>query len=142
MSLAERFHAKVDRRGPDECWPWTGAVTGKGYGHLRRGGRTEGWVYAHRLAYELEHGPIPDDLTIDHVRARGCTTPLCCNPAHLEVVTRVENTLRADAPSRRLHDAGVCVRGHDAAVHAYRRRSNGHVVYCRACRRERRRVAA
>lgn len=49
---------------------------------------------AHRVAYELAIGPIPEGLTIDHVKARGCTRVDCCNPAHLEAVTYAENQHR------------------------------------------------
>lgn len=93
-SLAERFWARVDRRGADECWPWTGArVDGrkpyaKRYGVLRRGA-TDGCrrVTAHRLAYELLVGPIPAGLHVLHT----CDNPPCCNPAHLWIGTHADN---------------------------------------------------
>jgi hypothetical protein len=75
---------------PDDCWIWQGKRTrsggryGKGgYGHYN--GRN-----AHRIAYELKVGPIPEGLTIDHL----CGVPACVNPAHLEPVTQLENTRR------------------------------------------------
>ena len=37
----------------DECWPWQGAITSRGYGHLHHNGKTVG---AHRMAYRLRHG--------------------------------------------------------------------------------------
>lgn len=92
--LAERFWEKVDRRGPDECWPWTGSRNKAGYGSLKPGAPSRTSVMAHRVAYELAFGPIPEGLTIDHVRARGCTRTDCCNPAHLEAVTYAENQRR------------------------------------------------
>lgn len=70
----------------DGCWRF-GNVDHKGYGlvhfeaHLR---------LAHRVAYELFVGPIPAGLDIDHL----CTVRACCNPAHLEPVTRKENIRR------------------------------------------------
>jgi hypothetical protein len=82
----ERFWAKVDRRGDDECWPWLGAVNPNGYGAFQ----WDGGQYAHRFAYELQIGPIPEGLTLDHL----CRVRHCVNGAHLEPVTGQENTLR------------------------------------------------
>jgi hypothetical protein len=89
-SLAERFWAKVDRRGPNECWPWVGAKLQHGYGHLKVG---DSYPPAHRVAYELLVGLIPEGLQIDHL----CRNRACCNPAHMEPVTPLENTRRGDA---------------------------------------------
>ena len=52
-------------------------------------------VPAHRYAYELWVGPIPESMEIDHVAARGCTSKLCVRPDHLEPVTHAENRKRA-----------------------------------------------
>ena len=78
------FWAKVDRRTPDECWPWTGKVNENGYGGTSFGGRH---VLAHRLAYTLAVGPIPEGLGLMH----SCDNPPCCNPAHLKPGTCMEN---------------------------------------------------
>jgi hypothetical protein len=51
----------------------------------------------HRVVYELLVGTIPDKLVLDHVKARGCVTNACCNPAHLEPVTHRVNILRGDS---------------------------------------------
>jgi hypothetical protein len=88
--MPDRFWSKVDRRGPDDCWPWTAALTGDGYGRIR--GTSGQRIMAHRLAYELSVGPIPDGLTIDHL----CRVRACCNPAHLEPVTNRENIRRGE----------------------------------------------
>lgn len=54
------------------CWLWTGNVN-HGYGRVRRGTHT---AYAHRMAYELLVGPIPDGLELDHLcRVRHCVNP-------------------------------------------------------------------
>lgn len=96
-TVAERFWAKVDRRGPDECWPWNGAITGVGYGSLRVGTLAEPRTEpAHRVAYALQVGPIPEGVTIDHL----CFDRLCQNATHLELVSRSENGRRG-APRRR-----------------------------------------
>lgn len=87
-----RFWAKVevDESG---CWLWT-ASTNHGYGHFWVSPDV-GKVYAHRYAYELLVGPIPDGLEIDHL----CKVRNCVNPEHLEPVTKEENWRRGDAPS-------------------------------------------
>lgn len=69
---------------PDACWHWPGVRNSAGYGQVTMNGRMQ---YAHRVAYELHVGPIPDGLVIDHV----CYTHDCFNPAHLEPVTRAQN---------------------------------------------------
>ena len=69
------------------CWIWARSRKPKGYGQLRRAGKT---LYAHRVYWERENGPIPEGLELDHL----CRQRACCNPAHLELVTSQENTLR------------------------------------------------
>jgi len=102
--LADRFWSKVAVGAPDECWPWTEPVDANGYPD---GFYTKERTYrSHRLAYELEHGPIPVGLTIDHAcHNRDLTCPggitclhrRCCNPWHLEAVTAGDNVRRAVA---------------------------------------------
>jgi hypothetical protein len=84
-----RFWVKVDKTaGPEACWPWTAGVSPThGYGSIWWLGHT---ALAHRIAYTLTHGPIPPELTIDHL----CHLRTCCNPAHMELVTQAENTRR------------------------------------------------
>lgn len=60
----------------------------------------------HRLAYLLLVGEIPDGHELDHVRARGCRWQACCNPAHLEAVTHLENCARGKGAVE------TCVHGH------------------------------
>ncbi len=92
--MAERFWEKVERLGPDECWRWQGGHNPKGYGVAWTGRRLEG---AHRVAYRLAVGPVPDGLDVDHVAKRGCVHRDCCNPAHLEAVLHRENLARSSA---------------------------------------------
>lgn len=102
--VAERFWAKFERM-PGGCWRWTDDIKPSGYGQMSVDGRL---IYAHRLAYELLVGPIPEGLTIDHL----CRVRACVNPSHLEPVTIGENVLRSDSftavNARKTH----CLRGH------------------------------
>ena len=102
---AERFWQKVDRRGPDDCWPWQGSQTNGGYGHFSV---LDKEVMAHRWAYEEEVGPIPDGLTLDHL----CRTRLCVNFRHLEPVTGKVNILRGNSPAAQNARKTHCKRGH------------------------------
>lgn len=85
-----RFESKYELDSGTSCWNWGGVVDAKGYGRFDLGGRPQ---KAHRVAYELIVGPIPANLTIDHL----CRNKLCVNPDHLEPVTNVENVRRAHA---------------------------------------------
>lgn len=97
IPVPDRFWAKVDKNGPipahkpelGQCWVWMPKPQKSGYGSFGVPGRSIG--YAHRYSYELNIGPIPDGLHIDHV----CRNRICVRPAHLEAVTQQENNRRA-----------------------------------------------
>jgi hypothetical protein len=133
VTVADRFWAKVDKDGPGGCWLWVGKIDSYGYGQFRiglRADRTRRMVAVHRFAYELEVGPIPEGLTIDHL----CRIRRCVNPAHLEPVTARVNNLRADGTSARNAKKTHCPRGHaydllNTYVDPDGRR------HCRACKR-------
>ena len=91
----ERYWAKVDRGGPDECWPWTGGRDLDGYGVF--GGHEK----AHRLAWEKANGPIPAGLWVLHK----CDNPPCCNAKHLFLGDAPTNV--ADMVAKRRHAHGT-----------------------------------
>lgn len=82
-----RIMQRTDRSG--NCWLWTGALDRHGYAAIKVDKRRH---LAHRLAYELFVGPIPNGLVIDHT----CRVRHCVNPDHLEPVTNRENLLRGE----------------------------------------------
>lgn len=78
----------------DHCLIWMGAtVNGKRYGVISDDNGRQ--TTAHRVAWSLVNGPVPGGLELDHVKARGCLSGLCCNVEHLEPVTHPENLKRA-----------------------------------------------
>jgi len=87
MSLKSRFWSKVNKKGPDECWEWTGSKYINGYGSFNIGNNTIRG--AHRIAYTLVKGPIPDNMYICHT----CDNKLCCNPNHLYCGTPGDNNM-------------------------------------------------
>lgn len=100
-----RFLSRVDRRGPDECWPWRGGKLPNGYGAFWLGSNNTG---AHRAAYRLFVGEIPDGLVVRH----SCDNKQCVNPAHLTLGTQAQNM--ADKTSRCRQARGE---GHGNARH-------------------------
>lgn len=133
MSLEDRLLHFIPEQ-PESCWPWTGATNYAGYGVLNVG-KTQ--YRAHRVAYELWVGPIGPGLTIDHVRARGCVSRSCCNPAHLEAVTGSENVRRGNSPPMIMSRKDTCIRGHAFAGDNLGTRRVGDKIYrlCRTCAR-------
>ena len=94
----ERFWDRV-RVGPlNECWPWLGPFTAKGYGKQIEWVELFGdkGMRPHRVAYFLAHGELNDDLMILH----RCDNPPCCNPAHLRDTTHQANIQDAIAKGR------------------------------------------
>jgi len=94
-SATERFLTKIEILGEKECWPWLASVNrADGYGRFRDDEQQA--VGAHRFAYRLWRGVIPEGMTVMHL----CDNPICVNPTHLRSGTQTENMADRDAKGR------------------------------------------
>lgn len=101
LTESQRFWPKVDRRGSDECWPWTAAVTDKGFGQFGYG--IASTIQTHRWVYEAVNGLLDPGQVVDHTchgrdllckPGNSCRHRRCCNPSHLEAVDPLVNVAR------------------------------------------------
>ncbi len=127
LTAEERFWAKVDQHDPDGCWPWIGSLSTEGYGKYGAGGQG-----AHRRAWMLAYGPIPQGMSVLH----HCDNRPCCKPTDLFLGTQADNMADMLAKGRSHEQRKThCPQGHfydEANTIWYRgwRR-------CRACKRQR-----
>lgn len=125
-----RFLSKVNKTST--CWQWNGA-TSLSYGMFRYEGRMQ---QAHRVAYQLFRGDIPEGLHLDHL----CLNKGCVNPDHLEVVTNQQNLLRYHRSKTH------CRKGHEYIEsniywcnyknHVSKSNPTGLTRMCKRCRQE------
>lgn len=114
MELKARFWSRVDKRGEDECWPWTGAKVSRGYGRISVNGKA---AVATQVSWSIANGkPFPVGLFACHA----CDNPSCVNPKHIWPGTAKENIQDAERKGRMVHNnPGYrqhwthCVKGHE-----------------------------
>lgn len=103
MTLESRFWSKVDKKGPKQphmrtrCWIWKGSFSGWGYGRIainRSSSRA-----AHRVAWEIQRGPIPKRLQVLH----HCDVPACQRGTHFFVGSHQDNMRDRNIKGRMAH---------------------------------------
>jgi hypothetical protein len=133
--LEDRFWEKVDKRGVEDCWLWTGSNDTR-YGQIWFRGKA---LKASRVAWELTRGPIPPGMQVCHT----CDNPPCVNPSHLWLGTMSDN-IRDAVCKGRVKPSGAagwqktkthCKRGHPFTPENTYQQKGGRG--CRACLRMR-----
>jgi hypothetical protein len=118
MTREQRFWSYVDRKGPDDCWPWTRSKDKTGYGHFGNGigGKV---ILAHRQAFLFAGGVVTKEKPYV---LHSCDFRPCCNPAHLRAGTHKENMQDRNARGR---TATGAKNGRSAARRAATKEQNG-----------------
>lgn len=99
VPIRERFSKCLSEATASGCILWTAGKSSKGYGKIwDEVSKTT--VAAHRYAYELAYGDIPDGMFVCH----HCDTPACVNPVHLFLGDHIANM--ADMRSKDRHPRG------------------------------------
>jgi len=121
----EQFKARIERIPGIDCWIWA-KVSDSGYGYLYINYHQ---YLAHRYAWELYRGPIPEGLWILHK----CDIKSCVNPDHLYLGTLIDNTWDAVDRKQYFYASQMCCkRGHEFTVeNTYVK--NGKHRECRVC---------
>ncbi len=136
--LATRFWPHVEKG--EGCWRWTGAQGRTGHGTINLGGGRFGG--AHRVAYTLTRGPIPEGMSVCHT----CDNGWCVRPEHLFLGTQGDNIRDMIAKGRgrgQFTTVTHCLRGHEYTPENTKRQRHSNCRSCRQCERDRcRRVRA
>lgn len=82
--IIARFWRFVQRGSDEACWPFQGYIANHGYGQF---GIRKAKLRAHRIAWLLTYGDIPDGVKVCHA----CDNPPCCNPVHLRLDSQAGN---------------------------------------------------
>ncbi len=105
-STSKRFFTGFKELGIGVCWQWMRCLSPKGYGKIFDRGKHK---RAHRISWEIYHGPIPSNLLVCHT----CDNPSCVNPNHLFLGTQKDNRVDCSTKGRTFNQKKTqCKRGH------------------------------
>jgi hypothetical protein len=126
ISREDLFWSRTDRRGPDECWPWTGVATSHGYGVMViNGKRTIATRYSWSLANDR---PWP----AGRIACHHCDNPICVNPRHIYAGTHSDNSTDSVVRGRTSGQKKThCKNGHELTEQNVWRYGNMRV--CKQC---------
>lgn len=128
LTPLERFMAKTERSG--DCLLWTATMLPDGYGRFKVARRN--WL-AHRWIWTHFNGPIPGDLTVDHM----CNTPGCVRIDHLQLLSIYDNVMRGSSPYAVNRRKTHCIRGHEfTPANTMKAAPDGSGRKCRTCKRD------
>ena len=129
LTPVERFWQKVDKTS--SCWLWTAALDRDGYGKIGVNGKS---IRSHRYSYELHKGELEGGMVVDHL----CKVRNCVNPAHLRIVTWVQNIFEnSNSPARINRDKTQCKHGHSLKGNNLYVQPKTGKRYCKICDRRR-----
>jgi hypothetical protein len=141
---SKRLFSKIVVDPITNCWNWTRARDGFGYGYFRYKRHT---YRVHRFVYAWLKNPLPTARygkgvpVLDHI----CKNTSCCNPDHLELVSQKENMLRGSSPMAIHSKQTHCIKGHllpDSKKESKNGRPTRRCVLCRRANRMRRYYAS
>lgn len=136
LGITERqyrlFWEKVNKKSNDECWVWTAATNGKGYGVFCPVWKQLKTTAAHRISWFIHHNKI---LDATQLLCHHCDNSLCINPHHLFIGTQRDNVLDMHRKGRArgmFKTKTICKRGHPLSGPNLYSPPNGSKV-CRIC---------
>lgn len=118
--VVDRIFERIETDANTGCWIWPGALSG-GYGRIGwRDGGTPCWAQVHRIVWKALKGDISKGTDLDHLChdpevctvASECRHRRCCNPDHLEPVTRKVNLARGGTIPAANSKVTHCPNGH------------------------------
>ncbi len=118
MNSINRFWSKVEITGLGACWEWTAYKSASGYGQFSLDNKL---TYAHRVAYILIYGEIPNGTDVHHK----CGNSGCVNPLHLRTMSHKEHTQAHKTKE-------FCHNGHDLTSPENRCKSG----QCKPCKKK------
>ena len=140
--VIDRLMNRVEMIPFSGCWIYMGALNQAGYGWIGAGSREVGVDRAHRVTYKHFKGKIPEGKEIDHL----CRVRSCCNPEHLEAVTRQVNANRGECGKKTGEKNTAkthCKHGHEfttSNTYTYKSKKGSIHRHCITCMNDRRKA--